>query len=584
MKLTEINIDNFLGIESFHTQLTENTCIVCGPNASGKSSVQNAIRMILTGEPSRVHLKKNYGELVRDGEAAQGVISLTTNTVTETAVIKRSGRCDGLPNPDNVAYALRAVLEMGLFASLDQKERRAFMFGLFDVSMSFDEIKAMLLEKNFREADIDELKPLLKSGFPAACTEAKERTSQARGVWKSITGETYGPEKAEGWQMALPEELDGNRYAVVKEQIEIGQQTVRDCQAKLDANDANIKSSQQYKISLRELEETASQLEAAEAIISNINSDYQAVTQELAALEKELSECKCEDKFDPLPCPECGAALELQLAPELEHSILIPYNPPEGDPEPAAELEPLVNEYRKSIAEMDKTIAKADKQKRKAVEAQATLKTLDEFNAAFLSEREIADLNSQSSNATIELGKLEYEQQRMDEIQGKLTGVEEKNKKAATAHEEVKVWKALSEILSPNGLPAELVSAAINPFNQQLENNAHDSRWGLVKVTQDMDITYNNRLYHLLSESEKWRVDAMLSATIGFISGYNFLMLDRVDILSLPERNNMLNWCDILSAEENAQVLLFATLKAKPELEGMQSLWLEDGLIAENKL
>ena len=573
MRINEINIQDFLGIEKFNTQLAENICVVSGPNASGKSSIQNAIRMILTGEPSRVNLKKDYGDLVRESDGVSGsTISTTTKEGTETVIIKKSGKADGLPNPANVPYSLRTVLDMHLFPGMDKKERRSFLFGLSDVKQSFEEIKETLLQRNHREAHIDELKSVLRSGFPAACSEARDRTSGARGVWKSITGETYGSEKAEGWGMALPEELDVDKYKFIKNDIEEAENSIREGQAKLDANAINQENSQEFEAGKAELVTKAQKLESANSLIEKIRQDYTTIKTELDTLEAELFESRGEKKADPLACPECGAALEVQ------GGALVPYTPPEGDPEREAQLEPLVKEYRKSLSDLERSIEQASSEQREAVEAQNTLRTIGGMNIELLSEKEVAGLQSSINTAKSHINSLAYEKERMDEISDKISTIEAKNVQAMAAHEDAKAWKALEDELSPNGLPSELLGTVIDPLNQLLNESAGISGWGIVRIHPDMDITYNGRSYHLLSESERWRVDAMLAEVISRLSGYYFLMLDRADILSLAERKNLLNWCDALAAS-GTQVLLFATLKAKPEFEGIQSIWLEDGNI-----
>ena len=60
MKPTTISIQNFFGISQASIEPKTPITLICGPNGAGKSSIQNAIRMALTGAPSRVALKKDY--------------------------------------------------------------------------------------------------------------------------------------------------------------------------------------------------------------------------------------------------------------------------------------------------------------------------------------------------------------------------------------------------------------------------------------------------------------------------------------------------------------------------------------------
>lgn len=68
MKLTKITASNFLGIRSVDVDLSTPVTLFAGANGAGKSSLQEAVRMALIGESVRVGLKKDYGQIVRDGE------------------------------------------------------------------------------------------------------------------------------------------------------------------------------------------------------------------------------------------------------------------------------------------------------------------------------------------------------------------------------------------------------------------------------------------------------------------------------------------------------------------------------------
>ncbi|MBK8117477.1 MAG: AAA family ATPase [Candidatus Accumulibacter sp.] len=58
MKITAIKTSNFLGSRDVDVKLAKPICLFAGKNFSGKSSLQEAVRMALTGESVRVSLKK----------------------------------------------------------------------------------------------------------------------------------------------------------------------------------------------------------------------------------------------------------------------------------------------------------------------------------------------------------------------------------------------------------------------------------------------------------------------------------------------------------------------------------------------
>lgn len=62
MKITAIKTQNFIGARDVDVKLAKPICLFAGKNFSGKSSLQEAVRMALTGESVRVSLKKEYAQ------------------------------------------------------------------------------------------------------------------------------------------------------------------------------------------------------------------------------------------------------------------------------------------------------------------------------------------------------------------------------------------------------------------------------------------------------------------------------------------------------------------------------------------
>ena len=90
----------------------------------------------------------------------------------------------------------------------------------------------------------------------------------------------------------------------------------------------------------------------------------------------------------------------------------------------------------------------------------------------------------------------------------------------------------------------------------------------------------------LLSESEKWRVDAMIAEAVSHLSGLKLLVLDRFDVLDIQGRTDLLAWLDILAANgEIDTALIFGTLKALPgELPAtIGAHWIEAGVMGKLK-
>ncbi|MCW3678872.1 DNA repair protein, partial [Burkholderia cenocepacia] len=96
-------------------------------------------------------------------------------------------------------------------------------------------------------------------------------------------------------------------------------------------------------------------------------------------------------------------------------------------------------------------------------------------------------------------------------------------------------------------------------------------------------ILADGRAYALLSESERWRVDAHIAEAISHFSGLKLLVLDRADVLVGPERDRLLYWLDDLAYTDQIDTaLVFMSLKTPPGglPEAIEAFWVEDGQVA----
>lgn len=120
-----------------------------------------------------------------------------------------------------------------------------------------------------------------------------------------------------------------------------------------------------------------------------------------------------------------------------------------------------------------------------------------------------------------------------------------------------------------------MLARALGPFNERLVGAHAATGWPLVQVAADMDVRAGGRAYGLLSESERWRADAVLAEAIAHAAGLRLLVLDRFDVLDLPGRGQLVRWLAGLSAEYET-IIAAGTLKAPPGTlpPGLSVAWL----------
>ncbi|BEP44081.1 AAA family ATPase [Variovorax sp. V15] len=582
MKITHITAENFLGVRRADVALDKPITLFGGSNYAGKSSLQEAIRMALTGEAVRVGLKKEYGALVNEGQKvgfAEVSIAGRGPEVETASIVLPTGKASQSKG-FTVPAALPYVLDAQRFSSMDDKARRTFLFGLMGIRITPDTVSQRLIDKGHDKARVDRVAPMLRAGFEAACTEAKAKATEAKGSWRALTGETYGAVKAASWK--APEvATDPTALAKAQQRLaEIDSQIASSHQA-LGALQADMRAHTTREARIEALREPADRLER--------------VTAKLAADEKDLAEWEARVReteakaagaapTQPMTCPHCSGHVEL-VGKELRA-----YEAPAGvrDEEAAAALPAMVRsrDLLRSAVANDKRDLEA------ARAADAELKALTEGDQPAAPKQSDLDAASQA------LAALKQTRAGAATAVEKLEAVARANKEAAAKtataagyHAEVAAWDAIAVDLAPDGIPGQMLAEALEPINTRLQQSAVDAEWLRVGIDADMSITCMTpsggaRPYALLSESERWRVDAMVAEAISFQSGVKLLVLDRFDVLDAQGRGDLLAWLDVLAQNgEIETALLFGTLKALPsDLPAtVAAEWINNGHVGQLK-
>ncbi|MDS0850094.1 AAA family ATPase [Burkholderia cenocepacia] len=577
MKITDIYVANVLGIRTADIRLAKPVALFTGPNGAGKSSLQEAVRMALTGDTVRVALKKEYGSLVTEGaDGGQIVVACGEQA---NSVMLPSGKLKRELAEDP---RLPLVLDAQRFAHLGAAERRAFLYDLMGVKIGVDEMRARLLDKlGLRAAAVPApaaarlaaITPMLRAGFEAAQKEAADRARGAKQSWRNATGETYGSQKGATWRPAPVEfdeaalrKLTGDRAAlddrIGELQQQIGAADAADTAARTRASkiaDLRTRAAGYAKaVELAQLadEQVAEFLPKVEAL------------RVLAGAAPAGTECSC---------PECGALLRY-----LNGVLSAAAAAGARDAEAAAKLP----EYEQGLKTLQNAAANRKRDVEAADSAATQLRALedDAEDSGAAAARESGDA------ARSELAELQRRRKQLDtdiatlrEIERRAAGAPDLAKQAAALHDDVAAYEAIADALAPNGIPADLLSEALTPMNERLVALAEMSEWADVTITPEMEIFADGRAYALLSESERWRVDAHIAAAISHFSGLKLLVLDRADVLVGPERDRLLYWLDDLAYSDQIDTaLVFMSLKTPPGglPEAIEAFWVEDGQVA----
>ena len=572
MKITAINVHNFLGVRAVEARLAKPVTIFAGPNHSGKSSLQEAIRMALTGESVRVSLKKDYALLVNDTEKS-GFAEIEVDGSAHAFITLPDGKT--APASDYVmAPALPYILDAQRFASLAPDERRTFLFGLMGLSADGQEVKARLLAKHCEPGMVDLILPLMRSGFDAAHKEAQNRAREAKGEWKATTGETYGEKKAETWRPETVQAFDPAELVTLQDRMEATDAGLDAANQRLGMLNAERKRHAEAAGKIGAIKELADRQPRIAEKLAHDQVDLNGWIEKVAATRSAAGEAF----EDLLVCPGCNAGLHL-VDGQLGHA-----SPREHDPEAAAKLP----EYEKALALMQKAVDNGRRDLAEATAAKELLADLPEAEAAFTDveitagRAHLDDLKAQRSTLTAQAAELVAAKREIELQAGQQA-------KAKAAHQSVLAWSRIADALAPDGIPGEILAAALEPLNERLFESSTDADWLRPCVAPDMSIgaaypMQSERPYALLSESERWRVDAMLAEAVSHLSGLGVVCLDRADCLDLQGRADLLAWLDgLVEDKEIETALIFATLKSPPANlpESIGTVWIEGGVIKE---
>lgn len=607
MKITNIQTSNFLGARAVDLNLRKPVAMIAGKNGSGKSSIRDAIALAFTADLCRVSLKKEAAALISEG-GESCFVEIGTNADTYGVAITAAGKISDTMAGKETPAALPYVLDAQRFSRMTDNERRAFLFGLMGVKMDGPAITQRLLDKGFDEKRIEQIKPILRAGFDAAAKEAASKARDAKAGWKTATGgDTWGKDKAAKWKPA-PLEFDAKT----------AEELLAKARAVVAADDQDIGNLQQAigsakaEISRRQSAESRRmELHSKAEMISRIADKLERDTAGLAEWEKKVEETRARaggkpnpkapgeyllrglaavtDEFLVLTCsfPDVDWPSELlnRAATHLaEYKKLHgwPHGSKSEEPDQEAIADLPNHEKARDLMQSAVSNGKRDLEAAKAAKAEYDRIMSEQSDAL----PDIEAMQSKLREITAHRDTFRADERKYSEMASEAVSRDALISKVANLHADVMAWTDIADALAPDGIPAELLSEALDPINEYLRLSAANAEWEPAQINSDMTITYGVRNYALISESEKWRADAMIAEAVSHISGLKLLVLDRFDVLDMKGREDLLYWLDGMAQDGDIETaLIFGTLKAVPALnfETIEAFWIDNGAAGQIK-
>jgi len=337
--------------------------------------------------------------------------------------------------------------------------------------------------------------PFLLAGFETANKEAAGKAREAKASWRTLTGETYGSVKAEGWA-AVSDAPAAGALAAAEKEVETLDAAIEAAIAAASEMQTKTKASSGRSAKIAELTEQAGRRERIEAKLKRDLAEldeWQAKVDALRASQKSQ---------DAAPCPDCGAML-VMVDGALKHAAPMA----KGTEDDLAKLP----QYEKALTLMKSAVENGRRDLQAVEVAAETLKQLQqEAGESEISEGAILEAQSKI-NALKNERKGAHDRLLMIR-QANVQAADAANKTAHAGkyHRDVQAWEAIADALAPGGIPSEMLAEALGPINDRLAASSSLAQWGKVEISADMAVTSAGRDYALLSESEQWRADAML--------------------------------------------------------------------------
>lgn len=594
MKITNLYISNFLGARSVDVKTDAPVQLFAGPNGAGKSSIRDAVALALTGDLGRVGLKKEAGALVHETADAAVCELSTANRELFNVTITSAGKMTSSTKDRGADPVLPYVIDAQRFPQLDPTARRAFLFGLMGVKADPGDIARRLEAAGCHIGKVQRILPLLRSGFDAACKEAKAKATEAKGAWRTVTGETYGSEKAKTWAAAVPkyDQAAAKALATEIEHCDVAAQKWQQEVGKLAAESTRRA---ELRAKLPGLKEQAARMGRIEDKLATDRAELDRLTADLATtkaaagagpriglvhtLARSLNALLVLGAVDADSVVGRDASTAMADY-EAEHGKV---GATGGDPAARERLPAITEAHRLTTS----AVANDLRDLQAAQQAKASADSIEAELAEVFDAEGMDNATQQVDKLKAERAELVKKSDAMKSVKAAIDSAEKKTADAALHHDDVFQWDAIGDGLSPDGIPADLLTEALVPVNLRLEGNSQDTGWPMVHIDCDMALTADARDYRLLSESEQWRVDAMLAEAIAQLSGVRLLVLDRFDVLDLPGRGELLGWLDALATDgELDTALIFGTLKSAPAIlpTTIGVHWIESGVVGHRAL
>ena len=567
MQLTGLLLDHWLTHQYLDLDNLQPMTVIAGPNASGKTAIAEALAFGMTGELRRVAAKSDRNQLITEG-SDRGAVRIEFEGVQVTRDVRTAKITAGglLPVPEGgVTYAVPCLLDCRRFATESPEERSILLRLVMGADASPAAILKLLSARKHPPELLSHLPP--EGSVDEWIKLATKGAAEARGAWKALTGQAYGTQKAAAFVVQPP---DPNRAPRNLDELQGIEGTTMQRVLTVSQVAGAVAAREENKRRAAHLREQAAPLADLTAALGAAQIALAAATRNATVARDHKAELDAAADTPHMSCPNCNEPLQVSGA-ELVRVSRTPRQTANGDRTAAAiAVTHAERDGRAANAALTTLIEKV----RAATAADDAFRLLAPPPDA--PDDTAADVADRLAAAQAEHAAARAAVREEEEARAAAQRAENATRSAAQHHRDVLAWSAIGEDLAPNGIPGEILARVIGPINNLLRTYAIQTGWRQVAIGWDMAIRADGRPYALLSRSEQWRCDAMLTCALAAFSELGFVVLDEMDLLGVADRPRAMGWLHALTQSQQLDtVLLLATLTSPPAPPaGVTVIWL----------
>lgn len=621
----QVSIKNFRGCASADFEVSP-LALICGQNGNGKSSIAQAVAAALTGNAAVLDglNKTNSSKLLRNGES-RGRCKVATSEGEASANWPGAStkRTENAPAASAMACGLTSIADMR------PKDAAAKLIEIMQADPTREDLASAL--EGFAPDMIAAIWARIESdGWDAAHKRAVERGQELKGGWEHVSGQKYGARKGDEWRpegMAdAPNEGWSKHIKHLQAAVELAASDQAVYEAARRRYDSNAPLIEGWRAELDamgfgdnlpaiddardELEEAAINVAGDSKRIAELKALAQKGRDTLpAAGEAEQAEIDARHALEeataklaalPLPqvqgkhteCPHCAGHVEIISRTELKAAA-------EFDAAEQQRRDDAIVAQQGAVAAAQSVLDNAEADARAlfaivraggnaghellgmstgTVSADRVAE-LREWCAKVGRGHWLTDKIASTSEAEPVAPAGDIDSLRDDLQSAELAAhAETCLQRAREYHERIISNQSLIDALAPTGLRQAKLSESLLALNARLEALTPYG-WWTTALDDTLMPTWGDAPYVLLSESEKWRVRAVLQIALAEIEGASCIILDAADMLDKTGRNALFTMLRSISIP----AIVCMTLDSREQMPNLsaagigQQYWVDSG-------